>query len=134
MLDTYKNSKRLRKLNGWTQEELAVRMGYTDRSMIAKIENGKVNLGQTKILEFAKVLGVNASDLMGNDGIIYPEDTPEAKAIRDDWESNSTDMAHTDTLEVISEEDKLLLSRLHRVRQSTLDSINLLIEADLHDS
>lgn len=83
MLDTYKNIKRLRKLNGWTQEELATRMGYTDRSMIAKIENGKVNLGQTKILEFAKILGVNASDLMGDDGIIYPEDTPEAQSIRE---------------------------------------------------
>lgn len=96
MLDIYKNIKRLRKLNGWTQEELATRMGYTDRSMIAKIENGKVNLGQTKILEFAKVLGVNASELMGNDGIIYPEDTPEAKAIRDGYKRgfpvNGTEM------------------------------------------
>ena len=87
MLDTYKNIKKLRKQNGWTQEELATRMGYNDRSMIAKIENGKVNLGQSKILEFAKVFGVNAGDLMGNDGIVFPPDTPEAQRIRKYWEN-----------------------------------------------
>lgn len=69
MLDTYKNIKLLRKKNKWTQEELATRMGYTDRSSIAKIESGKVDLSRSKIFEFAKVFGVSPSDLMGDDGI-----------------------------------------------------------------
>jgi len=69
MLDTYKNIKLLRKQKGWTQEELATRMGYTDRSTIAKIEAGKVDLQRSKIFEFAKVFGVSPSDLMGDDGI-----------------------------------------------------------------
>lgn len=64
MLELYKNIRLLRKNNGWTQEELASRMGYTDRSMIAKIESGKVDLAQSKILEFAKVFGVTPGDLM----------------------------------------------------------------------
>ena len=68
MLELYENIRKLRKLNNWTQEELAVRMGYTDRSMIAKIESGKVDIAQSKILEFAKVFGVDAGDLMGSDG------------------------------------------------------------------
>lgn len=65
MLELYKNIRKLRKNNRWTQEELASRMGYTDRSMIAKIESGKVDLSQSKILEFAKVFGVDAGDLLG---------------------------------------------------------------------
>lgn len=69
MLTLYKNIRELRKQNNWSQEELATRMGYTDRSSIAKIENGKVDLAQSKILEFARVFGVDASDLMGDDGI-----------------------------------------------------------------
>lgn len=90
MLDTYKNIKLLRKQNGWTQEELATRMGYTDRSMIAKIESGKVDLARSKILEFAKVFGITASDLMGDDGISIPEDTPEAQEVREFWDEHST--------------------------------------------
>lgn len=108
MLDTYKNIKKLRLEKGWTQEELAIRMGYTDRSTIAKIESGKVDLARSKIIEFAKIFGVSASDLMGDDGVDYLASLPS--------------------------EDRLLLERLHKVRQSTLDSINLLIEADLRDS
>lgn len=69
MLTLYENIKYLRKKNKWTQEELAIRMGYTDRSTIAKIEAGKVDLQRSKIFEFAKVFGVSPSDLMGDDGI-----------------------------------------------------------------
>lgn len=67
MLKLYQNIHDLRKKNKWTQEELASRMGYTDRSMISKIEAGKVDIGQSKILEFAKVFNVDAGDLMGDD-------------------------------------------------------------------
>ena len=65
MLALYENIRELRKLNHWTQEELALRMGYTDRSTIAKIEAGKVDLSQSKILDFAKVFRVDPGDLMG---------------------------------------------------------------------
>lgn len=65
MLKLYENIKRLRLENKWTQDELATRMGYTDRSTIAKIEAGKVDLSQSKILDFAKVFGIAPGDLMG---------------------------------------------------------------------
>lgn len=65
MLKLYENIRYYRKLNKWTQEELASRMGYTDRSMIAKIESGKVDLSQSKIMEFAKVFNVDPGELMG---------------------------------------------------------------------
>lgn len=76
MIKLYKNIYDLRKKNGWTQEELAKKMGYTDRSMIAKIESGKVDLSQSKIIEFARIFDVEPGDLMGWD---EPEtfDNPE---------------------------------------------------------
>ena len=61
----YRNIKLLRLEKGWSQTELAKRVGYSDKSMIAKIENGKVDLPQSKIIEFAEVLGTTPTDLLG---------------------------------------------------------------------
>ena len=69
MLDLYKNIKKFRRANKMTQEQLAVKTGYTDRSSIAKIERGDVDLPQSKILLFANALNVSPGDLMGNTGI-----------------------------------------------------------------
>ena len=76
MIKLYENIRDLRKGLGWTQEDLAKKMGYTDRSMIAKIESGKVDLSQSKIIDFAKIFNIDPGDLMGWD---EPEsfDTPE---------------------------------------------------------
>lgn len=65
MLEVYKNIKKRRKELGLSQEELAKKTGYTNRSSIAKIENGEVDIPQSKILAFAKVLQIPAGDLMG---------------------------------------------------------------------
>ena len=51
-----------------SQEELARKTGYTDRSSIAKIEAGKVDLTESKILLFAKALNVSPARLMGVNG------------------------------------------------------------------
>lgn len=72
MLDLYKNIKKYRKAMKMSQDELAKRTGYTDRSSIAKIEKGQVDIPQSKIMLFAKVFGITAGDLMGNDGIADP--------------------------------------------------------------
>ena len=65
MLQLYKNIKKLRIEKGLTQEELAHLVGYTDRSSIAKIERGDVDLSQSKITQFADVLGTTPSEIMG---------------------------------------------------------------------
>lgn len=65
MLKLYENIKRLRLERGMTQDDLARRAGYTDRSSIAKIERGLVDLSQTKIKQFADIFGVSQSTLMG---------------------------------------------------------------------
>lgn len=119
MIKLYKNIYDLRKKNGWTQEELAKKMGYTDRSMIAKIESGKVDLSQSKIIEFARVFGVDPGDLLGWD---EPEtfDTPEEFELR--WQQIGggrhplilSDEEHELVLEyrVASDDDKKMVRRM----------------------
>lgn len=65
MLQLYKNIKSRRTELHLTQSELADKMGYADKSMIAKIEKGLVDLPQSKILAFAKALETTPSCLMG---------------------------------------------------------------------
>lgn len=65
MLQLYKNIKHRRKELGMTQTDLAKKLGYTDKSMISKIENGSIDLPQSKIISFAEALNISPSDLMG---------------------------------------------------------------------
>ena len=65
MKDISINIKQLRKEKGLTQLELAKAVGYTDRSMIAKIENGSVDLPQDRIEAFAKALDTTPAALAG---------------------------------------------------------------------
>lgn len=74
MLELYTNIKKRRKELGLTQTDLALKLGYADKSMIAKIESGKVDLAQSKIVAFADVLETTPAYLMGWEDIkpIYP--------------------------------------------------------------
>lgn len=58
-----------------TQTDLALKMGYADKSMIAKIEKGNVDLPQSKILAFANVLETTPGELMGWDYEAEPTET-----------------------------------------------------------
>lgn len=65
----YERIRKLRVEAGMTQDDLAKAMGYKDRSMITKIESGKVDISQKKVVEFAKVLNTTPAYLMGwNEG------------------------------------------------------------------
>ena len=59
------NILRMRKRLGWTQEELATKMGYKSKSTINKIELGINDIPQSKIVKFADVLGTTPAHLMG---------------------------------------------------------------------
>ena len=83
-MELYNNIKALRIQNGWSQEELAKRVGYNDRSSIAKIEAGKVDLAQSKILLFAEVFGVDPVELMGlGDGEEVPNKAEMSRKMLD---------------------------------------------------
>lgn len=47
-----------------TQDELAKLTGYSDRSSIAKIEKGVVDLSQSKIIDFSKALNVTPTQII----------------------------------------------------------------------
>lgn len=51
--------------NGWSQRDLAARMNYSNHSTVGKIETGKVDIPQSRIVQFAEVLGVSVAYLMG---------------------------------------------------------------------
>lgn len=65
MKDVGRNIIELRKRLGWTQEELAHKVGYKSKSTINKIEMGSRDLPQRKIKLFADALGVTPAYLMG---------------------------------------------------------------------
>ena len=55
----------LREKQGMSQETLAQRLGYRDRSSIAKIETGKVDLSQTKLEQLSRIFNVSLYQLTG---------------------------------------------------------------------
>ena len=61
----YDRIRMLRMERGMSQDELAKRCGYADRSMITKIEAGKVDLTVSKVELFADVFGVDPAYLAG---------------------------------------------------------------------
>lgn len=80
MKDVGKNILELRKKLGWTQEELARRVGYSSKSTINKIEMGSRDLPQRKIKLFADALGVTPGVLMGWEWEEEPEELAEITA------------------------------------------------------
>ena len=49
---------------GWSQRDLAYKMGYTNNSTIVKIEKGIVDVSQSRVMQFSEVLGVSIAYLM----------------------------------------------------------------------
>lgn len=52
---------------GWSLRELAKRMGYANQSTISRIEAGKIDIPQSKVVKFAEVMGTSVAFLMGWD-------------------------------------------------------------------
>ena len=50
-----------------SQRDLCEKMGYSNHSTIGKIETNKVDIPQSRIIQFAEVLGVSVAYLMGWD-------------------------------------------------------------------
>lgn len=50
---------------GWSLQELADRMGYANKSTVARIETGKIDPPQSKVVKFAATLDTSVADLMG---------------------------------------------------------------------
>lgn len=91
MLQLYKNIKNKRTELNMTQSELAQKLGYADKSMIAKIEKGAVDLTQSKIIAFADALHTSPSELMGWNCVT---DEDIANSFANDYLEESIDNTH----------------------------------------
>lgn len=96
MLELYKNIKKYRLLNKMSQEDLAKRMGYSDKSMISKIENNKVDLSLSNIIAFAQIFDVDAQDLMG-----FINESGEEKMLIDSYR-NADEMSKSMVKRILS--------------------------------
>lgn len=107
------NIQQMRRALGWTQEDLAKRMGYKSKSTINKIELGINDIPQNKIVMFAEVLGTTPARLMG---------WADAKAEQDD---NSPEEIN------LSEGEKLLLDLFRKIPEDQQGLVLNLIRAAL---
>ena len=98
----------LRKKLGWTQEELAVKMGYKSKSTINKIEMGINDIPQSKIVKFAEILNTTPAFLMG-------------------WEENET----VETTIQVTEDEQKLLELFRRVPENQQQMVLQMITAAL---
>ncbi len=81
-MELHEKIRCLREDRGLSQEALAQRVGYTDRSSIAKIEKGVVSLNADKILLFAQALGTTPGYLTGWETSL-PENVLPLPGLRD---------------------------------------------------
>lgn len=60
----YDAIKQRRKELGYSQEKLAVMVGYADKTAVAKIEKGVIDIPQSKIVAFAHALRISPGSLL----------------------------------------------------------------------
>lgn len=68
---------------GMSQDELAEKMGYKNRSTIAKIEKGVNDVVQSNIVKFAEVLNTSIAYLMGWEEAIEEKPVETANKLAD---------------------------------------------------
>ena len=90
-----------------SQRDLAEKMGYSNHSTITRIEAGKVDLPQSRIAQFAKVLGTTPAHLLGWDD--RPEDVG---AVAADVLSDPALLSMVQDYQTLSESDKFMVRTL----------------------
>lgn len=87
---------------GMTQEELSQKLGYKNKSTIAKIEKGTNDIMQKKVCEFADVLDTTVAYLMGWEDNLAQADTD----VLIDLAVDLTAMEHVEKLLKLSDTSK----------------------------
>lgn len=124
MNGVYDRIRQLRIANGLTQDELALAVGYTDRSSVAKIELGKVDLPLSKVAAIAQALHTTPQELL------FPTSPPEKAAaavtvaVKLDGMDEALDKAHElvrtiEKAKSLAGDLTLALDGLHAEVQST---------------
>lgn len=119
MADIGKRIKNRRKELGITQEELAQKLGYKNKSTIAKIENGTNDIVQSKVVEFAKALDTTVAALMGWDDT---EPEQEQHYYLDDEAREMAEFMFTNP------EYKVLFDASRKVKKEDIEIVRKIIE------
>ena len=61
--------KYLRKINGYTQEEMAEKLDIGDRIKFSRIENGKQSMTANEMIKFCKLLNISLDSLINNENL-----------------------------------------------------------------
>lgn len=88
---------------------MATKLGYKNKSTIAKIENGTNDIVQSKVVEFANALNTSASYLMG-------------------WEDKTQNVQLTQ----ISQSDKDLLHKYHHIDYKGRHTVDTVLEMEFN--
>ena len=59
--------KKLRKISGYTQEEIAEKLDIGDRIKISRIENGKQSMTANEMIKFCELLNISLDSLINNE-------------------------------------------------------------------
>ena len=102
-----KNVCRERKKRGWTQEHLAMLMGYKSKSTINKIELGIHDVSQSKLVKFAQVFETTPAYLAGWD--------TQGAANNGDGHWDAADVAFYQDYKALDEDGKTILRDLARI-------------------
>ena len=99
----------------WSQRDLAAKMGYNNNSTVARIENGKVDIPHSRVIQFAEVLGVSTAYLMG-----WDESPEELGSLAADVLLNPDMMRLVQIYSELDESDKnMLLMLAENMHQKT---------------
>ncbi len=80
-METREIIKQLRTEANMSQDELAKKAGYTDRSSIAKIEAGRVDLTESKLKAIANALDTTVAVLLG---LVVPIESKKTPTVVED--------------------------------------------------
>lgn len=97
-MDIYDRIRFLREQRGMSQDELAKKIGYKDRTAVSRIECGQRQVKQSMIVKLAEALQTTPAYLMG-------------------WEEEET----------ISAEDRALLAAYHRSGDGIQEAVRVLL-------
>lgn len=105
--------KKLRTNHGMTQTELAMKVGYSGKDMISKVEAGKVDLTRSRLIRIAEALYVsplylfNGSESVSEIGTELPPITAAEKHLEKYNRLDAEDKARIDErIEMLLEADK----------------------------
>lgn len=138
MIKLYENIKNRRIELNLSQAELASRVGYKDKGSISRVENGKLDLSQSMIEEFANALECSPAYLMGwTDNVQTEKNMAELKknvmTAIDQLKQELGELKHQDYMLELSDDEKYLIETYRRAKPDSKRRIAKYAEMETND-